>query len=265
MKTLVSTFAAVLALTGGAAPAFAADPAQASYDQAKVLYEGRADAAKLAQAIALLDKAEKVAVDTELKYDIMILNARSVYFQGATATKDDEKVRLHAAGEAKAEAAKKLHDEYAEAYYVAALNIARWAEAKGVLASLSRKNDLLANLEGAKSRITRTIAPGETIDGFGPNRIMGRVFYKLPGFAGGSRDRSLQLLEVCFKNNPDYPINVAFYAESLAAGSAAERTLAKKILDELLAKDPKTINPSRVPESEYEFQEARKLRAQLGT
>jgi hypothetical protein len=157
-----------------------------------------------------------------------------------------------------------IDDQYAEAYYVAALNLARWAEAKGAIASLSRKDDLIDHLEGAKARMTRDLQPGETIDGHGPNRILGRILYKLPAFAGGSRDRSVQLLKVCFDQAPHYSINVWYYAESLAAGSRSERETAKRILDELLRKDPKTIHPERIPESEDEFQEARRLRAQLG-
>ena len=39
---------------------------------------------------------------------------------------------------------------------------------------------------------------------------------------------------------------------------------AKQILDDLLAKDPSTLNPDRVPETAEEFRDARKLRAELG-
>jgi hypothetical protein len=245
------------------AQAQAADPAQNLYTQALTHYQARHDLNEVTQAITVLTEATSVVVDPELKYDILVLHARSLYFKGVRTSEDSEKAKLFEAAELKANEAKLVDDQYAEAYYVAALGIARWAEVKGPIASLRRKGELLDNLEAAKVRISRTLEAGETIDGYGPNRVMGRTFYKLPAFAGGSRDRSLQLLKVCFERNANYPINVLYYAETLAAGSRAEVEQAKKILDELLAKDPQTINTSRIPENEDEFKLARTLRSQL--
>ena len=58
-------------------------------------------------------------------------------------------------------------------------------------------------------------------------------------------------------------LNVVYYAETLNSGSADEKTQAKALLDELLSKDPKTYNPSRVPETIDEFALARQLRGQM--
>jgi tetratricopeptide (TPR) repeat protein len=166
-------------------------------------------------------------------------------------------------GMEKAKAAYAIDDTLAEGYYFYAINLGKWALAKGVLASLFRKNELIEHAETALRNETREGEKGETVDGYGPNRTLGYMYYKLPGFAGGSTERSLKYLSEAFTKAPEIALNHVYYAEVLASGNAADKARARTILDQLLAQNPETLNPSRIPETKEEFDLARKLRADL--
>lgn len=240
------------------------EAARGLYTQAQASFEGRQNLEKAKETVTLADQALAQAEDAELRYDILILKARAQYWLGSKAKSDKEKMAIYEKAMDSAEAAKKLFDDYAEGYYYYGISLGKWALAKGVIASLSKKQELIDNAEGAMERITRAGEPGVTIDGYGPNRTLGRMYFKLPGFAGGSLEKSLKYLEEAVNNASDNALNTVYYAESLYNGNGAQKALARKLLDELLAKDANTFNPSRVPETLDEFEEGRQLRKEMG-
>jgi tetratricopeptide (TPR) repeat protein len=244
------------------------DTARGLLEKATDLYKDREKAGKLDEAITLLEKALQEASDSDLKFDILILHSRSIYYQGVHATAEAKKLELFEKGISLADSAKALNDEYAEGYYYHALSLGRWAETKGVMESLKRKQELLDHLNGSTARITRPdesgeFQAGESIDGHGPDRILGRIFFKLPGFAGGSREKSLSHLRRAVARAPQLALNHVYLAETLAS-EKKDREEAKSILTKLLANDPKTFNPSRTPETIEEFELGRKALAEIG-
>jgi hypothetical protein len=158
-------------------------------------------------------------------------------------------------GEAKSEKAVKLKPIYAEGYYFTGMNLGRLA----VLDSTK----LFWNFKEAMKRPARDGSPGVTVDIYGPDRALGRAFYLIPAMFGGSREEALKYLKRAYNKVKTVAINVAFYAEALSNGSNEEKLLAKQILDELLAHDPQTYNPQRVPENMEDFELARKLREDI--
>lgn len=267
MKSFVRATAFALIAVVGLSQAASASEAQALalFDEAKVLFADRTDMAKLNLAISKLEAALPLAETTETKYDILILNSRSLYFKGIKTSGNEAKMAIHGAALDKSKAASALDDQYAEAYYQYAINLGRWAEAKGILASLSRKDELIGAAEKAIERITRLGAAGEEIDGYGPARTLGRVYFKLPGFAGGSRSKSLEYLNQAYENAPENSLNTVYLAEVLSAGNSAEKNRARQILKALLENnDPATLNPDRIPETQDEFNQARALLRDLG-
>jgi len=263
MKKSISLIAA-LAAFAVSLPTFASDRGRELLSQAEGAFANRENAAEVERALSLLAQAESVSSDDdELMYDVLVLQARAFYWKGNHQKTDDEKMAVFDKGMAKAKAAYTLDDTISEGYYFYAINLGKWALAKGVLASLFRKGELIEHAETAIKNETRDGAKGETTDGYGPNRTLGYLYYKLPGFAGGSTERAIKYLMEATNKAPQIALNHVYLAEVLASGSASDKAKARQILDNLLAQNPETFNPSRVPETKEEFELARKLRADL--
>lgn len=241
------------------------DSVQQGLGEAKVLFEQRSavNPKPIEDALAKLATLEGQAEDSDINYDVLILTSRALYWKGQHVNSNDERLSLHEKGQEKADAAKVINNGYAEGYYYAGINLARWGEAKGVLASLSRKSELIKYMEETMNHITRDDLAGETVDGYGPARVFGKMYFMLPGIFGGSRSESLKHLKTAVANAKNFPLNVVYYADVLKAGNSSEKVEAKKLLDELLASNPQAYNPSRVPENIDEFEEAKKLRAEM--
>ncbi len=265
MKKTALTLSLLMGLLATSLPARADDKSAATkLADAIALYNSRTDAAKVTQALALIKAAITEATSDEVKYDLMMLQCKVLYWKGTHTTGDANKITIHDEAKQTADAAKALLPDYADAFYWSAAHLGRWAEAKGIIASLSKKNEIMKTLEAIFELNTRAGDAGETLEGFGPDRILGRLYFKLPGFAGGNLATSIKHLDVSYTKGPQIALNMVWYAESLAGGNASQKAKAKQILDEMLAKDPNTLNLDRVPETIEEFKDARTLRTQLG-
>jgi hypothetical protein len=262
--TMLAAAAAVVLSVSSSAQSFASDRGRELLVQAQSSYANRENSAEVERTLSLLADAEKNATDDdELMYEVLVMGSRTIYWKGNHQKTDAEKMAVFEKGMEKAKAAYALDDTLSEAYYFYAINLGKWALAKGVLASLFRKGELIEHAETAIKNETSTGAKGETTDGYGPNRTLGYLYYKLPGFAGGSNERALKYLSEAVNKAPTIALNHVYYAEVLSAGSASDKASARAILDNLLAQTPETFNPSRLPETREEFELARKLRADL--
>ncbi len=238
--------------------------AQDKLQQATELFKQRTDAAKVTEALTLLEAAAKESTTDEVTYDVLVYQARVLYWKGLHTAGDANKILIHDSGVQLAGKARALLPDFAEAFYWGAAHLGRWAEAKGVIASLGKKQEIMDTLEAIFELNTKDGNPGENYEGHGADRILGRLYFKLPSFAGGNLATSLKHLEAAFTKAPEVALNTVWYAESLGSGSATEKAKAKQILDDLLAKDPNTLNLNRIPETNEEFADAKKLRAELG-
>lgn len=266
-NNLSVTAAAVVASLSLSGISFASEAfAEKSYDDAMVAFSHRSPAnpALTEEALAILGSLENKSEDADVNYDVYILKSRVLYWKGTHAATDKEKMAIHDLGQASAEAAMKINDGYADAYYYAGINLARWGEANGVIASLFKKDQLMRYMNDAMNRPTRDGQAGESVDGYGPDRTLGRVYFKLPALFGGSHAQSVNYFKKTLEDKA-YPValNVVYYAETLADGSTSEKALAKQILDELVSQDPATYNPARVAENLEEFEMAKQLRAKI--
>jgi hypothetical protein len=259
----LATGLVLLALSSGFSASADDGIAREKLALAQTLYSEREDLAKNELAIQALVVAEAEAQDQDLLYDVLLLSSRAVYWKGMHATTDKDRLALFEKAYTQAARAKEVNEEYADAYYLYGVALARWAETKGVMESLSRKKELFDNMEETLTRDARSGRAGEEIEGFGANRITGRVYFKLPVFAGGSRAKALENLKKAYEGAANYAINVNYYAEALYDGNAEEKKQACALLDALLLKDPTTINPDRVPETKEEFVISRKLRSEM--
>jgi predicted Zn-dependent protease len=67
----------------------------------------------------------------------------------------------------------------------------------------------------------------------GADRVLGRVFFKVPGIAGGSKDKSLEHLEKSKELGPEDPVTRVYLAETY---------LAKKRVDDARAELEYVLN-----------------------
>lgn len=261
MRIMLLSFVALMI----SLPAMASDAAaEQALDKAYELYETRTIPADVETAETLLTAAIKVADDADLKYEILILHSRFVYWRGTQATKKADVIRIHKEGMKISEQASTLNPELADAYYFTAVHLGRWAKANGVIASLSEKDKLFEVTRKAAAKNTFEGGLGNEFESYGTDRILGRLYYSLPGFSGGDKEEAIKHLKVAYDNAPNYALNVVYYAEALSAGTAEQLQEAKDILKLLLSKDPNTYNPARIPETIEEFRLAKELSNQLG-
>jgi len=248
------------------APVAKADDATARdlFAKAKSLFDKRGE--KLQNSIdatTTLEQAEGQAVSSDLKYDIFVLEARALYWQGCHTDGDDNKKVIHLKAKDKADAAVAIDDSYSEGHYYAGINLARWAEANGIVSSISHKGELVAYMNKA-SDITRTTRDGQdgaTVDGNGPDRVLGRMYQKLPGILGGDHNLSVTYLRTAVAKASGHAINLVYLADSLYKGNSTEKAEGKQMMETLVTKDPAAYGQAddRVPETIDEFQWARDL------
>jgi hypothetical protein len=234
--------------------------ARQSLEAAKKLFAQRSGSSmkSVDDAISTLSSAESQAQDKELKFDILVLESRALYFKGTHTNGDSSKKDIHALGQAKADAAEALTTDYAESVFFAGINLARWGEANGIISSVSQVPTLKKYMAKAMDRTTRDDKAGESVDGFGPHRTLGRMFKKLPGLLGGSHSESVKELDKAVKGDPTNALNIVYLADTLMKdGNDSEKAEGRRLLNDLLAKDPSTLNPDRSAEAAEEFALAR--------
>lgn len=207
-----------------------------------------------------LDVAMKEAQDMDLQYDILIFNSKVLYWEGNHTTEKEAAKTVFEKGYKTADAAKKLNVDYPEAYYFYAVNLARWAKKNGIVESLKRKGELMDNLAMTLERINRDGVMGEEIEFFGANRVLGKMYYELPGFAGGSSSKAIENLTTAYEKAPEHTLNVIYFAEALSKSDEAKACM---ILKDMLAKDPAKMIADRAQEATEDFVEAQELSKKL--
>ena len=242
------------------------DEVLARYLEAKDFYSQRLDLQNVDKALALIEGLADQTDDTALRYDIYDLMSRAYNCKSFHAdVSREEKLALYEKGMEAAESAMDENDQLAEAPYLYAVNLGRWGMTKGITDSLGRKDELIENLERALILKSRTNAPGDEFEGYAATMTLGRIYYKLPGFAGGDIDKSIQLLEKAHQGYPQNAENVVYLAEALhIAGGPERQARARQLLDQLLVQDPLTYNPLRPLETSDVFAEGRELRNRMG-
>lgn len=245
------------------------DPGLPAFREAKALFAARAESGKAEAAASKALESVAAAADPAVKYDALILASQSYYYWAGHTDDNGQKKERFNLGMAQAKAAQELGKretalaDPAESYFWYGLNLGQWAQANGVVASLGRKNELIGAFRDTLARKSRDGAAGEVYDGYGTYRALGRLYFKLPSFAGGSRARALEFLRKSVAGDGSYVIGWLYLAETLADGNESERTEAKALLNDLVKRDPATMNPERAPENIEEMERARKLLADL--
>ncbi|MFB0565519.1 MAG: tetratricopeptide repeat protein [Candidatus Aminicenantaceae bacterium] len=201
--------------------------------QGDKLYEEMMDmtAAKEAQA-----KYQKALTITENKYEAYWRLARIHYYIGANTESKKGKKTIFSQGIYNAKKAVALEPEKPDGYYWLGVNYGVYGEARGVLKSLFLVDDI-------KDAMKKVIEIDRSYEDGGPDRVLGRVYFKVPGFAGGSKDKSLEYLSKSKELGPNDALTRIYLADTYLSLKKIDEARAE--LDYVLnmGSDSRWINP----------------------
>jgi tetratricopeptide (TPR) repeat protein len=173
--------------------------------QADGLYADMQDMDTAKETLALYRKA-LLAADN--KYEAYWKVARMLYFVGAHTEDKKTKQATFSQGVYHAEKAIAIEPEKPDAYYWRGVCNGKYGETRGVLKSLSLVKPIKADMN-------KVIELDRNYEDGGADRVLGRVFFKVPGFAGGSKDKSLEHLLKSKELGPDDALTRVYLAETL--------------------------------------------------
>jgi tetratricopeptide (TPR) repeat protein len=214
-KTGILTFVAVFCFAAFLFP----QSAEELIEQADKLYFEMKDMSAAKEAEALYLKAQGL---TDSKYDVFWRLARVLFYIGEHTEKKKEKKGIFARGVYYAEKAVELEPEKPDGHYWLGVNHGKVGETRGILKSLSLVKPI-------KNAMNKVIELERSYEEGGPDRVLGRVYYKLPGFAGGDKKKSLEHLLKSIEYGPEDALSRIYLAETYLA--LKEKDKAKEELE----------------------------------
>jgi len=181
--------------------------------QADELYETMSDMETAEKALDLYRKALNL---TEDKYEPYWKIARMFYYIGEHTKSNKERKNIFSQAIYYAEKAIQLSPEQPDGYYWRGVNNGKYGESRGVLKSLFLVKPI-------KSDMNKVIELDPKYEDGGAYRVLGRVYFKLPGYAGGDNEESLKLLEKSIEIGPEDANTRLFLGETLLAMNEIER------------------------------------------
>ena len=216
---------------------------QSLIQQADSLYEQRGD---LARAREVLGKCQDALIKGEDSYGAYWRMARAEYWIGDHTGNNGDKKRVFEQGIYHAKKAVQLAGDKPEGHYWLGINYGVYGEAKGILKSLSLVKPI-------KEEMNKVLALNPSFDDGGADRVLGRVYYELPGFAGGSKKKSLEHLLKSREMGPRVGLTRIYLADTYLSLDDIEK--AREELEFVMAMEP---DPKLIPETAEEKEMARK-------
>jgi tetratricopeptide (TPR) repeat protein len=215
--------------------------------QADELWAQRADIERCRQAIATYEKV--LAVDTN-NYEAAWKIARACYWLGIQPTEED-KVAIFEKGIESAKKAIAIKDNDPAGHFWLGVSYGKYGEAKGILKSLSL-------VDPTKEEMERVLELDPNFESGGAYRVLGRLYYKLPGLFGGSNKKSIENLKKSIEIDPERLLTHVFLAEVYI--DTDKQDLARKELEFVANSPPKK---GYEPESAMEKEQAKELLKKL--
>ncbi len=210
--------------------------------QGDALYEQRGD---LAKAKAGLAKYQEALLKNEDEYGVYWRMARIEYWIGDHTADSTAKKRTFEQGIYHAKRAIQIAADKPEGHYWLGVNYGVYGEAKGVLKSLSLVSPI-------KEEMSKVMALDASFDDGGADRILGRVYYELPGFFGGDKKKSLHHLLKSRELGPRVGLTRIYLADTYLALDNVQK--AREELEFVIAMEP---DPKLIPETAEEKQMAK--------
>jgi tetratricopeptide (TPR) repeat protein len=199
--------AATLVFAALIAPALQAQTTTDTLSMARQAYEKRAEPAS---AKAALDLFKQAARENPQSYEAAWEGARASYFYGTYTladASDSEKMAIFQDGIDLAKQAIALQPKGVEGHFWLGVLYGVYGEAKGIFKSLSLVPDIKREMQAA-------IDIDPSVEGWGPDRVLGRMYHRLPWFKGGSDKKSIEYLEKSLKGAPTNALTRLYLAET---------------------------------------------------
>ncbi len=248
MKPLYKHLAVLAALALSlalAAPAGAATAAEL-IKQGDALYAQRADLAKARQAAQAY--AQALSADPKSEQAAWKL-ARTYYWIGKHSP-EDQKLDIFQKGVDAAKKAIAINPKSAPGHFWLGVNYGVYGSAKGIMESLSLVDPI-------KKEMAAVIALDPDFEAGGPYRVLGRLYFKLPGLFGGDNDEAIKNLKIAVQKGPKRYLNHIYLAEVYY--DEDEPGKAKELLEVVVAGPPE---PGYEPETAEWKAQAKKMLAE---
>jgi len=195
-------------------------------EQARDAYQMRSESAKAKEAMKLFADAAKA---NPKSYEALWEGAKACYFYGNYTREDasdKEKMAIFQDGIDRAKAAVALKPDGVEGHFWLGVLYGVYGEAKGIFKSLSLVPDI-------KKEMQTCIKLDRSVEAYGPDRVLGRMYYKLPWFKGGDNKKSIQYLEASLKGEPADDLTKLYLAEVYKSEGMKDKAIEqlKGILD----------------------------------
>jgi len=207
------------------------------------LYAERGDLAKAKEALAKYREALAAGEDA---YGVYWRLARVEYWTGDHTPDKTEKKRIFEQGIYHGKKAVQLNPDKADGHFWLGVCYGVYGEAKGVLKSLSLVKPI-------KEAMQRVLEIDPAYEKGGADQVLGRVYYELPGFAGGSKKKSLDHLLKAREYGPRVGLTLLYLSDTYIALDEVDK--ARECLDILLTMEP---DSDLIPETAEEREQARK-------
>jgi len=206
------------------------------------LFDQRGDLDKAKEGLA---KYRDALVQNEAPYDVYWRMARIEYWIGDHTSDNKEKKRIFEVGINHAKKAVALEPKRVEGHYWLGVNYGVYGEAKGVLKSLSLVKPI-------KEAMNKVLAIDPAFDDGGADRVLGRVYYELPGLFGGDKKKSLGHLLKSKEMGPRVGLTRIYLADTYLAMKNVAK--AREELEFVIAMEP---DPKLIAETAEEKDMAR--------
>jgi len=203
----------------------AATPENGRYAQIDKLYLSRNQAGRLDRSIAKLESMLKVSPDDP---QALWRLGRSLIRTGEAGAGKQAKIRVFTRAEELIGRSVQLEPKNAEAHFWHGIALGRRGEARGILRSLFMVRPM--------KRRMQSVLKLDPKHG-GAHHVLGRMLYRLPRFAGGSKRGAVEELETALRLSPNYTANYTALADAYIAVGRKEQ--AREVLRAFFAvKEP---------------------------
>ena len=222
MKTKM--FFLFLVLLSFSVSAFSQEPEEL-IAQGDKLYAEMKDMATAEEARAKYQEAAAKAGSYEAFWKL----ARILYYIGDRTEGKKERMIIFSQGVYYAKRAVEMEPEKPDGHYWLGVNYGVYGETKGVLKSLSLVKPI-------KQAMNKVIELNRGYEDGGPDRVLGRVYFKVPGIAGGSKKKSLEHLLKSKELGPNDPLTRYYLADTLLSQDEVDK--AREELEFVLSMEP---------------------------
>jgi tetratricopeptide (TPR) repeat protein len=215
--------------------------------QGDELYAQRLDLAKAKEALV---KYQEALLTGENKYETYWKMARVEYWIGDKTENNKEKQAIFQQGIYHAKKAVEVEPNKVDGHFWLGVNYGVYGEAKGVLKSLFLVKPI-------KQEMNKVLELDRNYESGGADRVLGRVYFKLPGFAGGDKKKSLEHLLKSKELGPKDGLTRIYLADTYLALDQVEK--AREELEYVLNMEPEPNDPSSIAELPGQKEDAKKM------